>query len=393
MHKILEKWMHKKNIYTNIENTSTSIINDPSISKSSSSNTSTTSGKIGISDTKKAIFNNVSFRKEELVKLYRGKFLHKLCNANTNLRIHSPPRQTKVIVFDLDETIGSFNEFVMLFLYLENGMCKDAKHWTLGKEQHILEGFATRTSTTDFSSSSYQNLFNELLDLYPSFLRYGILNVFQFLNEKKRTHECYKIYIYTNNKYSPDFPQKIQKYVDYKLGTRGFIDKIICAFKIGDKIIEPSRTTTDKTHADFIQCTMLPRHTEICFVDNTLYSDMRGNKIFYIQPKNYYHKMGWRNIVDVFLQSPIYSKYFHRNGEDMRNALYGLKEGEDIPRNEILYAKLAEDDVKVYKKLMYHVKEFFLLTTRREKTKKVKYNLGKFTRKRKVCKSTREYPA
>lgn len=295
----------------------------------------------------KQVFDNISFQNEGLVQLYRGKFLHKLCTVRMNIPVVQ--RYNKVMVFDLDETIGSFGEFVILLHYLER---------ILGQQQP---------------------LFNELLDLYPRFLRYGILNVFHFLNQKKKQNECYKIYIYTNNKYSPEFPQQIQSYIDYKLDTTGFIDKIICAFKIGDRIIEPSRTTMDKTHSDFIQCTMLPKQTEICFVDNTLYGDMKHNKIFYIQPRNYYHKMEWRQIVNIFVESPVYSKYLDvsKLGE-MREQLYSLRPG--VP---MYISANNSDDIAVYQKLKYYVNEFFLLTTRREKTKKMKYSLGKFTRKKK----------
>jgi len=325
MHKILDRWLHKpeKNIsiHTDTQN----------------------------ENSYRQIFDNIPFHKEELVKLYRGKFLHKLYSVRMNLP--NIRRQNKVIVFDLDETIGSFGDFVLLLHYLEG---------FLGQRVKPIE----------------QTLFNELLDLYPQFLRYGILNVFQFLSEKKKKHECYKIYIYTNNKYSPEFPQKIQNYLDYKLGITDFIDKIISAFKIGNKIIEPSRTTNEKTHRDFIQCTMLPKNTEICFVDNTIYTDMQHNKIFYIQPKNYYHKMEWRAIVNIFVQSPLYLKYFSGLSRD---SIFALKQMRSIENDGIV----GVNDIAVYQKLMYYVKEFFLLTTRREKTKKMKYNIGKFTRKNK----------
>jgi hypothetical protein len=337
MNKILDKWLHKKNIYVNIDRPATNPVPPaPPIQGP------------------KMVFGDLSFNNVELVRLYRGKFLHKL--GTINMHIPVAQRQTKVMVFDLDETIGSFGEFVLLLYSLER---------ILGQPYENNE-------------TEQQVLFNALLDLYPSFLRYGILNVFQFLNKKKRSNECYKIYIYTNNKYSPEFPNKIQKYVDYKLDTNGFIDKIISAFKIGDRIIEPSRTTNEKTHSDFIRCTMLPKHTEICFVDNMPYEDMKHNKIFYLQPKNYYHKMEWKNIVNTFIQSPVYSTYFDvsKKGE-MREYLYGLK------TTPTYIGGTPSNDIPVYQKLLCYVKEFFLLTTRREKTKKVKYGLGRFTRKKK----------
>lgn len=348
MNKILNKWIHKKNIYVDIDMTANHPLPDPppgSITRRE------------YEGGRPPVFADLSFNNVELVRLYRGKFLHKLGTVAMNIPVYH--RQTKVMVFDLDETIGSFGEFVLLLHSLEDSLGQGPRMHQVGQGQEN------------------QSLFNRLLDLYPSFLRYGILDVFRFLNKKKRSNECYKIYIYTNNKYSPEFPEKIKKYIDYKLNTNGFIDKIISAFKIGDRIIEPSRTTNDKTHSDFIRCTMLPKHTEICFIDNTPYEDMKHNKIFYLQPKNYYHKLEWREIVDTFMQSPLYSEYFQvsRKGE-MRDYLYRLK------KTPTYTGGVRIDDTAVYQKLLCYVKEFFLLTTRREKTKKMKYKLGRFTRKK-----------
>ena len=58
-----------------------------------------------------------------------------------------------VVVFDMDETIGSFKEFAYLLQYMK--ICKN------------------KTLT--------QHEFNELLDLYPEFLRTGIIHVFEYL--------------------------------------------------------------------------------------------------------------------------------------------------------------------------------------------------------------------
>lgn len=296
---------------------------------------------------------------DNIVKIYRGKFLHKM--SSVHMSIPTLQKHMKVIVFDMDETIGSFGEFVLLHHSLEK---------CLEKQPFELD----------------QTFFNELLDLYPKFLRYGIMNVFHYLNQMKNLNECYKIYIYTNNKYSPELPKRIHKYIHYKIQSETFIDKLICAFKVGNQIIEPLRTTSDKTHTDFLQCAVLPKHTEICFIDNTMYSKMKHNKIFYIQPKSYYHKMGWKEIVNMFMDSPVYMKYFYAHNRKhlsdyLHNQSYSQNENADNANN-IIHADL-QTDILVYEKLMHYLKEFFTLTTRRPKTKKMKYNLGRFTRKQK----------
>ena len=59
----------------------------------------------------------------------------------------------KVVVFDLDETLGYFSQFGQLWNELIPNKDID---------------------------------FNELFDLYPEFLRPNILEILQFLNEKKK---------------------------------------------------------------------------------------------------------------------------------------------------------------------------------------------------------------
>jgi hypothetical protein len=78
---------------------------------------------------------------------------------------------TKLLLFDLDETLGSFSDLYILWKTLEKYIYIDNK---------LL-------------------FFHKLFDLYPEFLRHGILNILEFLYYKKQTGECSKIYIYTNN--------------------------------------------------------------------------------------------------------------------------------------------------------------------------------------------------
>jgi hypothetical protein len=85
------------------------------------------------------------------VQVYKGG----LFRPSRNLRIKS---RKKVIVFDLDETIGSFADLEIL--------------WTALGELDCFK--------------QTQESFNRLLDLYPEFLRYGILNILDFLQYKKQ---------------------------------------------------------------------------------------------------------------------------------------------------------------------------------------------------------------
>jgi len=270
-----------------------------------------------------------------LVKIFPGKFRP----------IISPSKQ-KVIVFDLDETLGYFSDLVSLWYVI-----------ALKKTQ--------------------QN-FNALLDQYPEFLRYGILTILEYLYHKKHAGKCYKLYLYTNNKYSPEIPRYIAKYFDYKMGVyrdmddltkTHLFDQVICAFKVGNRIIEPCRTTHKKTHSDFIRCTLLPKNTEICFIDDVYHNRMNHHKIYYIQPSEYYHNLKKDEIInracafmpDVYKRD--YLQYLFNNNHNKPHAS-------------------NETNIQVSQKIMYYIKEFFHLSSINTKTRKAKTRLGRFTRKR-----------
>ena len=270
-------------------------------------------------------------------------------------------KYTKALVFDFDETLGSFSELRIL--------------WT---------GINTFRIKHYNDAIKEQNEFNEILDLYPEFLRYGILTIFEYLHLKKKRGDCDKIYIYTNNNCNPPWVSFITNYFKYKLNLKeDLFDKIITAFKINNKIIEITRTTRDKTYNDFINCTLLPNTAEICFIDNTFYNNMLNEKVYYIQPKAYHHNISNNDIVDRFINSNI--------GNKIKNDL--LNEEKD-GFNEFLYDWFEinnrglkvkyiniETDIYVAQKLMYHIKEFFYLTHRKNKTRKKNIRLGRITRK------------
>jgi hypothetical protein len=69
---------------------------------------------------------------------------------------------SKIVVFDLDETLGYYVEFGMFWDALTNFI----------KTHNILIPID-------------QLLFNKVLDLYPEFLRPNIINILNYLKQKK----------------------------------------------------------------------------------------------------------------------------------------------------------------------------------------------------------------
>ena len=65
----------------------------------------------------------------------------------------------KVVVFDLDETLGHFGE--------------------LGRFCNLLDDYYKNPNKA-------YSIFNELMDLYPEFIRPNIMNILKYLLQKKK---------------------------------------------------------------------------------------------------------------------------------------------------------------------------------------------------------------
>jgi len=281
--------------------------------------------------------------RHKLIQIYVGDQF-RISKSNIN-----KSNKKKVIVFDLDETIGSFSDLEIL--------------WTALGELDFFE--------------LTQSSFNQLLDLYPEFLRCGILNILDFLYYKKTKGHCYKLFIYTNNRFPKQWTSLIINYIEQKHKFPGLFDQLICAFKINDTIVEPGRTGGTKTHSDLIRCSLIPRTSEICFIDDRHFENMETGRVYYIQPKPYIHMMLTSDIISRLCQSNIVDSLD-------RNVMEKYLSGKFINHNTTLKptSEIAIDRI-VSQKLMFHIQEFFHMTTVYNKTQKVrKYSIGKFTRKR-----------
>jgi len=286
---------------------------------------------------------------DKLTQIFKGKHYYKS-------RLKNYP---KVVAFDMDETLGSFVDLEIL--------------WS---------GILLFQPITMVS-------FDAILDLFPEFLRFGILPILEYLYFKKMRGQCSGIYIYTNNQCSSSWADKIAGYLNAQITKRihtrnvSLFDKIIHAFKINNKVIELDRTSHEKTHNDFIRCTLLPKNTEICFIDNTYYDSMTHNRIYYIKPKAYVHSLSTEDIINRVAQSDIgkilcpLPNQIHifrgfMNNEFVRRG--GIQKG-------LSRAKKAEFDILVAQKMMYHLKEFFYISQRKIKTRKYKNVSNSVTRK------------
>ena len=225
--------------------------------------------------------------------------------SKTQLKRIAARHYDKVLVFDLDETLGSFSELQWI--------------WNAILQFH--------EKSKLFNETQKQQLLKTLIDIYPEFLRPGILPILEYVDKKKTSGECMAVFLYTNNQHPPPWTEHIvdffNQYIEEKHHTPMFFDQTIRAFKIGQEKIEWMRTSHDKSYGDFIKCTLLPPNTEICFIDNTYFRSMIYPKVYYIQPKSYVHSLTQDDIVKRFVlaeTSGILDDYFRTTASSFSSA-------------------------------------------------------------------------
>ena len=265
----------------------------------------------------------------------------------------------KAIAFDLDETIGSFSDFYSIWARLDAPM-------------------------------KSQKVFNDLLDLYPEFLRVGILSILRYIKSKQDSGVCLPINIYTNNQCEDvAWIYKLVEYLEWHVVPGKEVKlfaRPICAYKIKGRVVEQKRTTHEKTYGDFVRCAMLTTSHDICFIDDAFHKKMEHRRVYYIQPPPYVHTLTHKQVVDRFMSSNIYAELYpgrvkiripdKNNHSPVNHPIPML-----ILRSGIVQPVDDKEEQKITNDIMYHIREFFLITSRRKFTKKSRHNVGKYSRK------------
>lgn len=248
----------------------------------------------------------------------------------------------KAIVLDLDETIGSFTELFFI--------------WNSIRPE-------------DYSFYRDKTLFVELAKLYPETLRPGMIGILKYIYDQIREGNCYKLHIYTNNQCTyPEWIQLLIYYLDTLVHNNtnfSIFEKPICAFKINDCVIEHKRTCHSKTHADLIRCSILPQSAEICFIDDTKFEKMINERVYYIQPPPYRHTLTFETMSSRFA-----AKYSSPFPSSVKKQWFSLSSKNN-----------SKMEMAISKKILYYIREFFMMQYKNRDTKKIRIKLGKFTRK------------
>ena len=184
----------------------------------------------------------------------------------------------KILVFDMDETLG---HFVELSMFLD--------------------------ALNDFYNKKVENIhFFKILDLFPEFIRPNMVKILKYINNKRHRKHCNKIIIYTNNQGQKSWAELIASYFEYRVSvsnkhvSKKLFDTIIAAYKIGGKQIEADRTTHDKTVPDLIRCSNIDENTKICFLDDQYHPLMEDKNVYYINCKPYVYNLSFEEMAERY---------------------------------------------------------------------------------------------
>lgn len=228
-------------------------------------------------------------------------------NIKTNKK-NKKINKSKYIIFDMDETLGSFQKLYILFYYINS----------------------YRNSLNKLNLNFYEKSF--ILDKFPYFFRINIWSILEKINnlKNKKSINCV---IYTNNTGGYLWPLFITNYINYKLNNN-LIKQLVPIYKINDEIVEPLRTTNNKTYDDICRCLNIQTTTKICFIDDNEHSDMYNPNVNYVkvEPYKYFPKIkdllyeleNEKNIDDIIPNYPNFLKYIgndilENNSQDESN--------------------------------------------------------------------------
>ena len=283
--------------------------------------------------------------------------------VSLNNSIHDHPM--KIVVFDLDETLGSFVEPGIFWESLERY----------------------------YGHNLLPDHFYEFMDLFPEFIRPNILSILEYVQTKKEQHKCDKIMIYTNNQGPRSWVTMLSEYLGRKMAETStsinrsttststnstrtnststnststnsstasprLFDNIIAAFKIRGKTIELGRTSHEKSVDDLVRCTRVPSNTEICFIDDQFHSLMEHENVYYINVKPFWYSLPF---------SVMSERYYDLKAADLVGAgskadfVKKMNEYTSMYKFSVMEKSDAEKKVDeiVGEKIMSHLEEFF----------------------------------
>lgn len=186
-----------------------------------------------------------------------------------------------IIVFDMDETLGHFEQINIFWQIVNNYF-----------ENNLNKGV----------------LFN-MIDNFNLILRPKIIEILIDLREKKKKKKIDKVILFSNNP-SKSWCKIISEFFNYKMRYELF-DNVIAAYKYQGKIIEKGRTRYDKSYEDLLNYIEKSKDINICFIDDVFHPYMENENVYYLYIKPYRYSYNFDNMLNIFcLKNSINDKYF-----------------------------------------------------------------------------------
>ena len=237
-------------------------------------------------------------------------------------------QQQKVIVFDMDETLGHFVEMGIFWDSLQNYM-----------KQYKVQRKLTQMD------------FNVFLDLYPEFLRPQIMKLLGTVKREKQAGRCDKVLIYTNNGGPKTWVNLIRSYFEIKMDYPLF-DQVIYGYGK-----DPHRRTEEKTIQELIRCGKLEPQCIVCFVDDVLHPNMKSHQVHYNHIKPYSFFIPYEEMIRRAIKTLFFKDYIH---EVEPFSTFMLQHMKRFQLNESVKSREEHDvDYIVSKKLGQQIQSFF----------------------------------
>ena len=246
--------------------------------------------------------------------------------------------EDKVIVFDMDETLGNFYQLSILIQCLES-----------------ISGARVT-----------QKMFNKLLDLYPEFLRPEIIDMLRYTYTCKKNGKCKKVFIFTNNRGPRSWSYKIKNYFESKT-SKGLFDRVIGAYKVNDIIVEPQRTSNVKRYEDLENIINLKESTSVLFLDDQEHPEMIRRNVHYILLPRYEYYLPYTEMLERIQQSDLYNTLRITNPTLFNNRMTHMLTKYCVPYKN---NPIDEEQNKIISEdVMKHIKEF-LKPSKKNKTRR-----------------------
>ena len=256
----------------------------------------------------------------------------------------------KVIVFDLDDTIGHFEE-LSIFLY-------------------GLQNIFGRKITDAY--------IHNLLDLWPKFLRVGLIDILETIKKQKKKDKCVKAIIYTNNMGPRSWTFSIKNYLEKKVNYPIF-DKVITAFRPNDK--SNCRSSHSKSYSDLLKCTGYKENAIFLFLDDQYHPYMRHKNITYLHLHPYNYGMPFNKMINTYVSSKYGNIVKKTEINRFKDYMFRyMNSGNIFNRYVIRRVKITKKDIAQLRLIKKQLRKF--LNSKKTRTKKKKRSNSK-TRKNK----------